>query len=789
MRTNETRGAEARAAAHGAARGGGRRALGQAGRALAGLAIGLAAAEGLFWYRDGGAFPHLNVYEPDADLGLRLRPLASQSLSAGPNNPRTRVRVNREGFRGADWPAPAPGETLVVGDSQVFGLGVEESETFSAALARRLGPGAVVLNAGVPTYGPPEFLRVVEQALAARQVGTVVYVVNLVNDLFEAERPNAGRHAVWDGWAVRRENAPAGAASFPGRSLLMRESHAVFALRRLLHGGASSSVDPGLPSEGGFRDLLGAGEATEAERARAEEETARRAAEQAKQIDEDARRLEQAEQRVDRLVERHVAPDLNPAPNSPEGPNAGIYNEQLITYRAGRADPGDIVGEDDRPEGGRSVAATAAMIRRGARLREAYERKLRERAAKDPALAAEVEGALGERDRGREELRQKRLAPREIVRAPSPIARQIARVKAACDARGARLLVVALPMDVQVSPDEWKKYGLDPVDMSEARVLVDDLVESARSLGALALDATAALAAAEPGAFLAGDLHMTPKGHEALAGAIEGALMRPPPPPPAAPRGGLPPGRSRVPTAAEWHGQYNGPYGSEESSYEGYGLKEQGYWDNGFCTVQRVREWFRVSCFSLIRAAPAADAFVLEGGRGEAFSPMLPRNAQSDVDPLAVASVIAPLAPGERLVADMRWAQYSKRVTIDWPAGALEPSFSAGPVVRGATPVRRSERESAYCACQKERTKKAACDLSDLADDPDCLRTYANDCEGLLACLAGHPASPPRCGPGHANAGARERCLKLCGEGASCAEGVCTPWQGGNVCMGGGAPR
>jgi len=35
-----------------------------------------------------------------------------------------------------------------------------------------------------------------------------------------------------------------------------------------------------------------------------------------------------------------------------------------------------------------------------------------------------------------------------------------------------------------------------------------------------ALDATPALAAAEPGAFLDGDIHLTPRGHRALAEAL-----------------------------------------------------------------------------------------------------------------------------------------------------------------------------------------------------------------------------------------------------------------------------
>ena len=199
---------------------------------------GAAIAEAAFQVRDHGAFPHLNVYVADAERGVRLRPGAEERVSFN-GNPVTRVRINADGFRGSDLPAPAPGDVLVIGDSQVFGLGVEEVETFSAQLAASL-PGRHVLNLGVPTYGPPEYGAVLAEALAHRTAGsaaapTVVYSINLAKDLFEATRPNVERHAAWDGWAVRVETAPEHSPSFPGRALLFRESHAVFALRSLLH--------------------------------------------------------------------------------------------------------------------------------------------------------------------------------------------------------------------------------------------------------------------------------------------------------------------------------------------------------------------------------------------------------------------------------------------------------------------------------------------------------------------------------------------------------------------------
>jgi hypothetical protein len=51
-------------------------------------------------------------------------------------NPLTTIHVNARGYRGGEWAAPGDGEVIVVGDSQVFGLGVEDDATFSAGLAR-----------------------------------------------------------------------------------------------------------------------------------------------------------------------------------------------------------------------------------------------------------------------------------------------------------------------------------------------------------------------------------------------------------------------------------------------------------------------------------------------------------------------------------------------------------------------------------------------------------------------------------------------------------------------------
>jgi hypothetical protein len=246
------------------------------GQIALGLGLGLVLTEVAFAIRARGAFPHVNFYVPDAELGARLEPGAKMAFRLG-DNPLTHITVNQQGYRGPEWPSAQPNEILVVGDSQVFGLGVDDDQTFSAVLAEQLD--RTVLNAGVPTYGPPEYLATTQAVLAERPVATVVYVLNFLNDPFELERRNRERHAIWDGWAVQIETAPKpeDIVDFPGRRWLMSKSHAVYAARRWWHSSDEewfARVDRGLPSEGAWSDLIDDGDLTRTRVGRAELELA-----------------------------------------------------------------------------------------------------------------------------------------------------------------------------------------------------------------------------------------------------------------------------------------------------------------------------------------------------------------------------------------------------------------------------------------------------------------------------------------------------------------------------------
>jgi hypothetical protein len=212
---------------------------------LLGLVLALALAEVAAGLAMRGAYPTLNLYEPDPTYGVRLTPNAETRVMS-PSGRLTDIRTNALGFRGAEWPAeasgsgPVAGRVLVVGDSQVLGWGVAEEDGFVARLPGDVDPGAPdgarmeVLAAGVPTWGPIEYVRALAELVPRYRPERVVLVLNAANDWQEAPVPNLRRTTARDGWArvVLASEAPA--SNFPFRRWLLGRSHLVLGLRLLL---------------------------------------------------------------------------------------------------------------------------------------------------------------------------------------------------------------------------------------------------------------------------------------------------------------------------------------------------------------------------------------------------------------------------------------------------------------------------------------------------------------------------------------------------------------------------
>ena len=701
------------------------------GQVLGGIIVALILTECMFRWRDDGAFPHVNFYVHDDELGVRLAANASQRLRFG-KNPLTSIRTNSDGYRGADFGDAEADEILVVGDSQVFGLGVEEDETFSHQLGELTG--RKVLNGGVPTYGPDEYTAVVREILAKRKVKTVVYTVNFVNDLFEAERPNRERHAVWDGWAVRSETAPAGAMWFPGRHWLMSKSHTVYALRRWLYERGPKLDDRGFDSEGTWEDVFKVGGEAATERSQREESAAK----------DDAIRtanLAQMDDEIDKM-RKEIAAKMERA-----FPSANAERVRL----SGK-NPGDIVARNIAvvTEASRNIQVTAAHIRSGV----AFRNRLAEGLNPEDAKHREAADTLAAEKKLIKQRAELHTRARKSTHVPSALEPAIKAVKAVTDEFGAELVVVALPIDVQVADSEWIKYGVEnPIDMKPTRVLLSDLVSSAERIGARAVDVTGALESVE-GAFLDKDIHMTPKGHRAVAERIAERLAGPPGV--RHPDRGLPKGRSRIPTQAEW--RY-----SPEITVKGS--------SGAYCETFFIREWFRLNCRYGFSRPVAVD--VIAGGHSETLSVVTKDSL----------TLVIPILPGDRVELAFYWEKY-QAVLKGTRAGEATPTLEFSEREEGGRDLVVSGPDQHLCNCQLEVDPSDYGQCTNLVGAPtrECMDAYSDDCEQLLLCARGDALALPPCAPGFANAGGNGQCFQLCSDTVPCAKGTCTPWQGTSIC-------
>lgn len=105
-----------------------------------------------------------DLYIPDPDVGYRLHPSLHTTVRYPPRNPRAlSVVSNSDGFRSPrelGEPDARP-RILVIGDSFVFGSGVEASERFTEVL-EWLEPGWRVDNLGMTGWGIDLMVRALE---------------------------------------------------------------------------------------------------------------------------------------------------------------------------------------------------------------------------------------------------------------------------------------------------------------------------------------------------------------------------------------------------------------------------------------------------------------------------------------------------------------------------------------------------------------------------------------------------------------------------------------------------
>jgi hypothetical protein len=129
------------------------------------------------------ACPRPDLYQQVARYGYRLWPSRSAEYLYPRDNPRKLSLVsNSDGFRSSrefHQPDPRP-RVVVLGDSFVFGEGVEESERFTNVL-ETMQPGWRVDNLGMTGYGPDLMYRALE-AVGLSPVPDVVVLAIYTDD-------------------------------------------------------------------------------------------------------------------------------------------------------------------------------------------------------------------------------------------------------------------------------------------------------------------------------------------------------------------------------------------------------------------------------------------------------------------------------------------------------------------------------------------------------------------------------------------------------------------------------
>lgn len=150
---------------------------------LAALALSLAGLEGaLRWLDPWRARPKLEMWrfvlaakreDPDPRRGWHFAPGFEGEFGVP-------VRLNRLGFRGAEWGPPKEAEhrVLVLGDSLTFGYGVREEEAYPQVLEGLLGTPYRVLNAGAIGYNTDQAWQVLrKEGLPARPSAVLLLFV------------------------------------------------------------------------------------------------------------------------------------------------------------------------------------------------------------------------------------------------------------------------------------------------------------------------------------------------------------------------------------------------------------------------------------------------------------------------------------------------------------------------------------------------------------------------------------------------------------------------------------
>jgi|GEM_PF-3403493 len=190
-----------------------------------GLLAGLVLAEGVCRL----VVPNAITGEPNPNRtgwvveGLVADPLVEFAFQPGysgrmtvPGDYDVPFRINGQGLRAdEDYPEEHPGRAriLLVGDSFVFGIGVELQDTLGEQLERAFdadgqpGPPVEVVSVGVPSYGLDHYTKLVERWLPRLHPDLVLVALFPGNDLIDYDLSELDRRTAIEGRLVTERQA------------------------------------------------------------------------------------------------------------------------------------------------------------------------------------------------------------------------------------------------------------------------------------------------------------------------------------------------------------------------------------------------------------------------------------------------------------------------------------------------------------------------------------------------------------------------------------------------------
>ncbi len=214
--------------------------------AFAGISALIAgvAAEAVVRNADDGGLPTLGIFATDGDR-IVLAPDACARMLRLDGGVYT-ICTDADGMRKASG-AVTSGGWLVVGDSQVLGMGVADDETFAAYASRGPSDGSGsapvrLINAGVPGYGVADARAQANALVPILHPDGVIFVVNQANDWDEGVERATVRTTVRGGWLLTAENAQGIGAWFWATPL--SRSHLLYHGWMQLYSARPGSADP-----------------------------------------------------------------------------------------------------------------------------------------------------------------------------------------------------------------------------------------------------------------------------------------------------------------------------------------------------------------------------------------------------------------------------------------------------------------------------------------------------------------------------------------------------------------